>query len=168
MTNATLLPQDSIVTRPSARRMALRACAAAAALLLVSACGATVTKHGHQLRATDVQLIQPGMGEDEVRVALGTPATKSRSPNGSAYYYISSTMSQTSFFKPKEIDRKVLAVYFSPVGTVDRVANYGLKDGKVFDYATNTTPSANTNDDTILKMLFRNLGKGVGPIQSGS
>ena len=51
----------------------------------------------------------------------------------------------------------MLAVYFSQIGSVDRVAQYGLKDGKVFDYVKNETPS-HARDEGILKALFRNLG----------
>ena len=82
------------------------------------------------------------MGQDQVRAALGSPTTTAAVGTGSAYYYISSTEGQTAFFKPTEKDRKVLAVYFTPVGSVDRVAQYGLKDGKVFDYVKNETPNA--------------------------
>ncbi|MGE0856525.1 MAG: outer membrane protein assembly factor BamE, partial [Hyphomicrobiaceae bacterium] len=78
--------------------------------------------------------------------------------NAAAYYYISSTSTQTAFLKPKEIDRKVLAVYFNPLGSVDSVANYGMKDGKVFDYISRKTPAPGGRDEGILKQLFRNLG----------
>ena len=37
------------------------------------------------------------------------------------------------FLTPKEKDRQVVAVYFGQMGGVERVAQYGLKDGKVFD-----------------------------------
>ena len=43
------------------------------------------------------------------------------------------------------------------MGSVDRVAQYGLKDGKVFDYVKNETPTL-AKDEGILKALFRNLG----------
>jgi outer membrane protein assembly factor BamE (lipoprotein component of BamABCDE complex) len=72
---------------------------------------------------------------------------------------MSSTMKQSSFMTPTETERQVVAIYFNQVGTVDRVANYGMKDGKVFDTISRTTPSANQNDDGILKQLFRNLGQ---------
>ena len=51
----------------------------------------------------------------------------------------------------------MLAVYFTQMGSVDKVAQYGLKDGKVFDYVKNETPS-HARDEGILKALFRNLG----------
>ena len=68
-------------------------------------------------------------------------------------------MQQQAFFKPSEVDRQVVAIYFAQNGTVDRVANYGMKDGKVFDFISRSTPSANTNDQSIVQQLFRNLGQ---------
>ena len=91
-------------------------------------------------------------------MSLGSPTTTTTTGSGSAYYYISSTEGQSAFFKPTEKDRQVVAVYFTPTGTVERVANYGLKDGKVFDYISRTTPVPGGKDDGILKQLFRNLG----------
>ena len=51
----------------------------------------------------------------------------------------------------------MVAVYFTPTGSVDRVAQYGLKDGKVFDYVKNETP-VHAKDEGLVKQLFRNLG----------
>lgn len=127
--------------------------------LVTSACGTTVTRHGHQFQESDLQQVSAGMSQDQVRTALGTPATTSAFGQGQAYYYISSTTSQTAFLEAKEVDRQIVAVYFSQSGSVERVANYGLKDGKVFDTISRTTPSANTNEDGILRQLFRNLGQ---------
>ena len=59
--------------------------------------------------------------------------------------------------KAEEIDRKVLAVYFTPHGAVERVAHYGLQDGRVVNLITRETP-AHTSEQTLLKQLFRNLG----------
>ena len=133
--------------------------AALLAAVTVAACGTTTLKHGQHFTATDLQQVQPGMSQDEVRMALGSPATTSTVNSGAAYYYVSSTRKQTAFFDPKEVDRKVVAVYFTPVGSVDRIAQYGIKDGKVFDFISRQTPSANDHQDGILQMLFRNLGR---------
>ncbi len=140
----------------------------AAALLLgalactavLTGCGtATITKHGVEFRPTDLQSVQSGMSKDQVRSALGTPSTTAVLGDGSAFYYISSTDSQKSFFLPTEENRQVVAVYFNRGETVDHIANYGLKDGKVFDFVSRTTPSPGGKDEGILKELFRNLGK---------
>jgi outer membrane protein assembly factor BamE (lipoprotein component of BamABCDE complex) len=145
-----------------ARRRAARAAmfiALAAGSLALSACGETVIKHGTQFHDNDLQQIQSGMTQEQVRMNLGTPATTAVVGNGQAFYYISSTQTQTAFFLPSEQDRKVVAVYFSPAGTVEKVANYGIQDGKVVDFVSKTTPAPGGKDEGILKMLFRNLGK---------
>lgn len=132
---------------------------AVAALALVGACSETITKHGHQFHDTDLQAVQPGMSQDQVKTTLGSPATTAVVGDGKAYYYISSTMAQSSFLSPKETDRKVLAVYFDEAGSVQNVANYGLKDGKVFDYISRQTAAPGGKDEGVLKSLFRNLGQ---------
>jgi outer membrane protein assembly factor BamE (lipoprotein component of BamABCDE complex) len=123
----------------------------------LTACAETITKHGHQFHENDLAQVSPGMSQEQVKTALGTPTTSAAVGSGSAFYYISSTQGQTAFLTPKEKDRRVLAVYFGQMGSVDRVAQYGLKDGKVFDYIKNETPSF-TKDEGMLKALFRNLG----------
>ena len=130
-----------------------------AAGLLVAGCSEQITKHGHQFRENDLMSVQPGMGQEQVRTSLGTPTTTTTTGAGNVYYYISSTQAQASFLSPKETDRQVVAVYFTPTGIVDHVANYGLKDGKVFDYISSTTPAPGAQDEGILKQMFRNLGK---------
>jgi len=131
---------------------------AVAAMLALAGCSETITKHGQQFRETDLQSVQVGMSEDEVRGTLGTPATTAVVGGGNAFYYISSTMGQSAFFKPTEKDRQVLAVYFNQGGMVENVAHYGLKDGKVFDFISRTTPAPGAKDEGVLKSLFRNLG----------
>jgi len=101
------------------------------------------------------------MGKEQVRMALGTPDTTS-TVGGGSYYYISSETMSGPFLDPVVKDRRVAAVYFNEVGTVTKVANYGLQDGKIFDFIKRETPS-HGNDDSILKQLFRNLGKGGLP-----
>ena len=152
--------------------MALCRQLALASLVALAGCGATITHHGQLLTETDLQAVQAGMSKDQVRAALGTPATTAVVGDGNAYYYISSTDSQASFFLPTEQSRQVVAVYFNNGGTVDKIANYGLKDGKVFDFISRTTPAPGGKDETILNQLFRNLGKqqlfgGSSPFGSG-
>lgn len=93
-------------------------------------------------------------------MALGTPDTTSVVGNGNAYYYISSTTKQQAFFKPEEVDRRVVAVYFNRVGSVEKVSNYGLKDGQIVDFVNRET-TAHIRDKTFLAKFFR----GIGPKQ---
>ena len=134
--------------------------AALLGVLWLGACAATTTRHGHQFGEGDLQQVQPGMSQDAVRTALGTPDTTSAASGTNAYYYISSTTKQTAFFKPDEVDRKVLAVYFNQVGSVEQVAHYGMKDGQLVDFAKGETP-AYMRDRSFISRFFR----GVGPKQ---
>jgi outer membrane protein assembly factor BamE (lipoprotein component of BamABCDE complex) len=132
---------------------------------VVSGCSPTTLRHGHHFQESDLQQVQPGMSQSAVRLALGTPDTTSTVSGNTAYYYISSTTQQMAFMKPTETDRKVLAVYFTPVGTVDRVAQYGKKDGKIFDYVKRETPSQ-TRDTGLIGQILRGIGP-VNPLAGG-
>lgn len=132
---------------------------ALALILALAACTTTTVKRGQQFGESELAQIQRGMSQDQVRHVLGTPATTASVGTGNAYYYISSTMKESALTAPREIDRQVVAVYFAQSGTVDRVAHYGMKDGKVFDFVSRTTPSANTREEGLLKQIFRNLGQ---------
>jgi outer membrane protein assembly factor BamE (lipoprotein component of BamABCDE complex) len=125
--------------------------------LALAGCAETLTKHGHHFRENDVQQINTGMSQEQVRLTLGTPSTTS-TVGGGAFYYISSTEAQASFLTPRLTDRQVVAVYFDQGGLVERVANYGIKDGKVFDFISRTTPASGARDEGLLRSLFRNLG----------
>lgn len=130
-----------------------------AAAITLTACAEQVTVRGSQLRDTDLQQIQPGVGQEQVRMALGTPTTTTTTGSGNVYYYISSKETQSSFFKPTEVDRRVVAVYFSQTGSVESVANYGMQDGKVIDFNSRKTAAPGSRDENIVKQLFRNLGQ---------
>ncbi len=147
----------SAVRRSPARgALALRLGGVALAAI-IAGCAPTITKHGHQFQDNDVQKVQVGMSQQQVAGVLGTPTTTAAMAGGQAQYYISSTEKQTAFFSPEETDRKVLAIYYSQYGAVERVSQYGLKDGKVINISKNQTPNS-AREDNVIKSLFRNLG----------
>jgi outer membrane protein assembly factor BamE (lipoprotein component of BamABCDE complex) len=59
---------------------------------------------------------------------------------------------------PKVTDRRVLAVYFDNKDRAQQIANYGLQDGKVFDFVKRETP-AYSKDEGLLRGIFRNIGR---------
>ena len=127
-------------------------------VLAIAGCSSITDKHGHQFGENDLQQVQPGMTQDAVRLALGTPDTTSTTAGANAFYYISSTTKQTAFMKPEEVDRKVVAIYFNQAGSVEKVAHYGLKDGKIVDFNGSETQGA-MRDKNLISRFFR----GVGP-----
>jgi len=87
---------------------------------------------------------------------MGTPSTTS-TVGGDAWYYIGQKMQRSLAFMPATMtDQNVLAVYFDKSGKVQRIANYGLKDGKVFDFVSRTTPTGGS-EPNFLANMFKNL-----------
>jgi outer membrane protein assembly factor BamE (lipoprotein component of BamABCDE complex) len=123
----------------------------------LAGCGAQIDRHGHVFMDVDLTQVQPGMSKEQVTNTLGSPDTTS-SIGGDAYYYISTMQKSYAFFKPWEIDRKVVAVYFDRQSTVQNVAQYGLKDGIVVRYAKDETP-ARGKDLNVLEQIFGNISQ---------
>jgi outer membrane protein assembly factor BamE (lipoprotein component of BamABCDE complex) len=139
----------------------LRVGAVVCLTVVVAGCSTQTTKHGHIFSQADVAQVQPGMSTDQVTGILGTPDTTA-TDGGPAYYYISSTTSGATFLQPSEVDRAVLAVYFNELGSVEQVANYTLKDGKVIDTIHRTTPAAK-RDRSFIESIFKGVGKKKSP-----
>jgi len=72
------------------------------------------------------------------------------------FYYISQRTERTAFLPQREVDRRVVAVYFDKNRRVQRLADYGLKDGIVFDFVSRTTPTSGTEQNYI-QFLLRNI-----------
>ena len=83
-----------------------------------------------------------GATQEQVLIVLGTPSTVA-TVSGEVFYYISQRAEQKMAFLGQDItNQRVIAVYFDKTRRVARLANYGLKDGKVFDFVTRTTPTS--------------------------
>jgi outer membrane protein assembly factor BamE (lipoprotein component of BamABCDE complex) len=87
---------------------------------------------------------------------MGTPSTTS-TVGGDAWYYIAQKMQRPLAFMPATLtDQNVIALYFDKGGKVERIANYGLKDGQVFDFVSRTTPTGGS-EPNFLGNMFKNL-----------
>jgi outer membrane protein assembly factor BamE (lipoprotein component of BamABCDE complex) len=148
------------------RRPILGSLAALSLAICLSACASDITKHGHVFTDEDLAQVKEGMSRDQIILALGTPDTKS-TVDQNAFYYISTTTKRSAaFLSPSIVDRRVVAVYFNKKEAVERIAHYGLKDGKVIDFVRSTTPSKGS-EDGLLKELFRNIGRPATGVNSG-
>jgi outer membrane protein assembly factor BamE (lipoprotein component of BamABCDE complex) len=91
----------------------------------------------------------------EALAALGTPSTTS-TVGGDAWYYIGQKLKRSiAFLAPTLTDQNVMAIYFDKSGKVERIANYGLKDGQVFDFVSRTTPTGGQEPNFLRNMLDR-------------
>jgi outer membrane protein assembly factor BamE (lipoprotein component of BamABCDE complex) len=133
------------------RRLAL---VAACAFGLAACGGLTQTyQRGYILPDGALEQIPLGSSQDQVLVVLGTPSTVA-TVSGEVFYYISQKTEQTSFLPQQETNRRIVAVYFDRSRRVERLADYGMKDGKVFDYISRTTPSGG-EELSYLSYMFR-------------
>jgi outer membrane protein assembly factor BamE (lipoprotein component of BamABCDE complex) len=149
------------------RRISVRSGRAAALLSLMLA-GASLGgcigydgdfDRGYQVDEDTLSQVKVGATTKPQALALlGTPSTTS-TVGGDAWYYIGQKMHRSLAFMPVQMtDQKVLAVYFDKNSKVERIANYGMKDGKVFDFVTATTPTGGQEPDflrNIMSGLFK-------------
>ncbi|HEY4191355.1 MAG TPA: outer membrane protein assembly factor BamE [Mesorhizobium sp.] len=121
---------------------------------------------GYIVDQESLDLVPVGSSREQVVLALGSPSTTATFDN-EVFYYISQTRRRAvAFAKPKLVDQKVLAVYFGPDGRVASIANYGLKDGKVFDFISRTTPTGG-KDQNFLMQVIKGAGKMAPSVPSG-
>jgi outer membrane protein assembly factor BamE (lipoprotein component of BamABCDE complex) len=121
------------------------------------------TQHGYVVSPAALEQIPVGSSKDQVLIALGSPSTTGNYGN-EVYYYISQTRYRAAAFMPdKVVDQRVVAVYFDNKSQVERVANYGLQDGKVFDFITRTTPTGGADQNFLQQVLTGMIGFGGSP-----
>jgi len=148
--------------KPADEYRGLRRLAAALALtgtLALASCGGAFTEtfqRGYVLQEGALEQIPIGASQEQVLIVLGTPSTVA-TVSGEAFYYISQKTQRSAAFMPTEVvDQRVVAVYFDKDRKVVRLANYGMKDGKIFDFISKTTPTGG-EEMTLLGNMFKNL-----------
>ena len=141
-------------------RLALGLAAALIALPVgLGACAPIKSTHGFQ--ALDVKPTDLKVGEDTkstVLERLGSPSTRSTfDPN--LWFYITQTVNNVAFYKPRVTQREVVAVTFDDAEKVQAVDRLTLKDGKVIAFNGRKTPTRG-RELTILEQLLGNVGRG--------
>jgi outer membrane protein assembly factor BamE (lipoprotein component of BamABCDE complex) len=130
---------------------------AAAAALVCAALGACTGEQfqkGYILPPGALEQIPIGASQDQVLIVMGTPSTVA-TLNGEVFYYISQRAERKVMFMNQQVvDQRVIAVYFDKNRQVVRLANYGLQDGKIFDFISRTTPTSG-QELSYLAPLFK-------------
>jgi outer membrane protein assembly factor BamE (lipoprotein component of BamABCDE complex) len=129
--------------------------ALALALLLGSGLAAcnTEQQRGYILDEKLLAEVKPGMDAQKVLQTMGTPSTVSTVGNQSWYYISQTTTQKLAFMKPTIVDQRVIAIYFDKNMKVERVANYGMQDGVVFDFVSRTTPTGGTELSLVKQLI---------------
>ena len=75
--------------------------------------------------------------------------------NGEVFYYISQRSERkVAFLHQEVVDQRVIAIYFDQDRRVRRIANYGLQDGRIFDFISRKTPTSG-QELSYLTPLFK-------------
>jgi outer membrane protein assembly factor BamE (lipoprotein component of BamABCDE complex) len=143
--------------RPSAigqnrARRSIRTAAALGLAISLAGCFTATYQRGYILDEAALAQIPPGSSQEQVLLVLGTPSTVA-TVSGETFYYISQRSERTAFLNPEITDQRVLAVYFDQNRRVARVANYGMQDGKVFDFISRTTPTGGQEANIIRQII---------------
>ena len=147
-----------MIGTPASNRRPLRLALALAASLALAGCGGfgETLQRGYVLQEGALEQIPIGATQEQVLIVLGTPSTVA-TVSGEAFYYISQKTHRAAAFMPHEVvDQRVIVVYFDKERKVSRLANYGIKDGKIFDYLSQTTPTGG-QELSYVRNIFRNL-----------
>jgi outer membrane protein assembly factor BamE (lipoprotein component of BamABCDE complex) len=122
--------------------------------LALGGCAGEVINRGYQADPKALDQIRPGSSAEQVLLVLGTPSTVS-TVGGQTYYYITQRLERRMQFMGERIaDQRVIAVYLDNRNRVERVANFGLQDGVVFDFISRTTPTGG-EELSFLRQVLR-------------
>ena len=122
--------------------------------LLLGGCFSETYQKGYIVPDGALEQIPIGSTQEQVLIVLGTPSTVA-TVSGEAFYYISQRAERPIGFMPQQVtDQRVVAVYFDKGRRVERLANYGLKDGRIFDFVSRTTPTGG-KDYAYLSAMFK-------------
>jgi len=128
--------------------------AVAVIAVLLGGCFSETYQRGYIVPEGALEQIPIGSTQEQVLIVLGTPSTVA-TVSGEAFYYISQRAERPIGFMPQQVvDQRVIAVYFDKNRRVARLANYGLKEGKVFDFVSRATPTGG-KDVAYLNALFK-------------
>lgn len=120
------------------------------------------THHGYLLPQSALEQVPVGSSRDQVLIALGSPSTTAQF-GGEVFYYVSQTrVRPVAFMDARIVDQRVIAVYFDERARVSRIADYGLQDGRVFDFISRTTPTGGEDINFLTQLL--GAGPGLGSI----
>jgi outer membrane protein assembly factor BamE (lipoprotein component of BamABCDE complex) len=147
---------------------------ASCAALALAGCnvGETLTPgetlhQGYVVDQETLEMVPVGSSREQVMLSLGSPSVTATF-DSEAYYYVSQTRYRpVAFMNPRVVDQRVLAVYFGEDGRVTNIADYGLQDGRIFDFISRTTPTAGREQNFLSQMISGVIGGGSAGTSPG-
>lgn len=136
----------------------IRGAAAGLALSGLLACAPVMDIRGYVFDESVLPQLEIGKtSETDIISIMGSPSTIS-TLNGGAYYYINSKFVTEAYRAPKEVERRVLAIFFDDEKKIRDLGYYTLEDGKILTIIERTTETQG-RQLSVLEQIFGNLGR---------
>lgn len=127
------------------------------AMALMVGCTPLYRNHGYVPTDDELALIEVGVDTREsVAQKVGRPST-SGLLNDVGWYYVQSRWQTLGPREPREIDRQVVAISFTPEGQVTDVGRFGLENGQVISLSRRVTET-NVQGAGFIRQLLGNIG----------
>ncbi len=127
-------------------------------ILFVTSCS-QIEKRGYSFELSDYKLLKEGINnKNHTLDAMGYPSLISDSGNGELWIYYSEDVEKFLFFKPKTLDRQIIAISFNNQEIINKISNYDLKDQNPIKINPNYT-EVESSKLPWWKQIFGNIGQ---------
>lgn len=131
--------------------------AAVGLFLALAACSPVFQNHGYLPTERELAQVQIGATREEAQEILGRPSAEGML-NADAWYYVQGRWRMTGINAPREVEREVVAVSFSPEGRVTNIERFGMDRGQVVLLSRRVT-EPNVKGASALSQIFGNIGQ---------
>jgi outer membrane protein assembly factor BamE (lipoprotein component of BamABCDE complex) len=126
--------------------------------LAVAACSPIIRDHGYVPADSELESVVVGRDTREtVAEKVGRPSAAGLL-NDEGWYYVQSRYRTIGPRAPEEIDRQVVAISFTPAGTVTNIQRFGLAEGRVVTLSRRVTTS-NIREVSLVRQLLGSFGR---------
>lgn len=136
--------------------------AIAAIGLSLSACNPILRTHGYVATEEKPQAVEPNVDTKASVIArLGNPSVKGTFDEDIAsdtWYYMNSVRQRFAYLRPIVEERTITAISFNEDGQVQKVAEYGIEDGRYVNFSDRKTPTRG-RELSVLEQIFGSVGR---------
>lgn len=131
--------------------------------VVLSGCNPVLRTHGYVPTAdAKPQAVEPGSDtKSTVLARLGNPSVKGtfdEEVETDTWYYMNSIRQSFAYLRPIVEERSITAISFNEDGQVDKVAEYGIEDGRYVNFVDRKTPTRG-RELSVLEQIFGSVGR---------
>ncbi len=128
----------------------------------LAACNPILRTHGYVATEEKPQSVEPQSDtKASVLARLGNPSiegTFDEDLENDTWFYITSVRQRVAYLRPLVEERTITAISFNSDGQVEKVAEYGIEDGRYVNYKDRKTPTRG-RELSVLEQIFGTIGR---------